>query len=266
MKKGPQDLSSDMAREKMGMMSKFMEVLGMKRATGPGTKGHIDPQACVAAKAKSCVWLLVADGGKCDALGGDASHHTSLSPYLGGQGRALEHCFALDLEYIAAFCGLLDIATQSRTAWYACDSQRLREMDTVSNPRRVGLAIVMEALVASPDALETLCVWMHETPFISQGELPSHWEELWRECGQTYVSETKAGTKFVATPPQDDDTYWWLMRYGPLSLISAISDGGTHRVHHALASAPHFPELVDRMLQFVARKIHEHHKDSSAER
>jgi hypothetical protein len=112
--------------------------------------------------------------------------------------------------------------------------------------------VVMEALLERPAALEALCVWLHETPFIgpSEDEGAEAWDEVERDASNTYVSASRA---YNATPAQHHEAYWFLMKFGPLGLVSAIAEGGTHRVHRALARCRHFPQLVDRLLHFASR-------------
>jgi hypothetical protein len=113
-----------------GMMKDLAQKHGYDGGTdgmGGGMKGNIAARAPIADKAKSYVWLLVPDGGDVEVLGGEAGMHTSRSPMWG---RSLMHCTSLDMEYIAGFCGLLDIMSASRTFWSAEDAEALGKIDT----------------------------------------------------------------------------------------------------------------------------------------
>jgi hypothetical protein len=214
-----------------------------------GTKGFVDPRSEPLEKALSYVWLLVSQGGEVDMLAGEASQHVSFNPLWGS---CLMHCTSLDLEYIAASCGLQKICSD-------------RQLNSYPSGPRLGLSAVQDALAEHPMALDTICVWMYEMPFIGpeqfdeEHDLPPPWEEIFTESGQSYVTvhdsehALTSECRFSKTPDQSHRSFYALMKYGPLGLLSVLANSGTHRVHHALASAPHFPKLVDRLVGFIAR-------------
>ncbi|KAH8049827.1 hypothetical protein JL720_15500 [Aureococcus anophagefferens] len=175
----------------------------------PGVKGHVPRAADARGRVHGFVHLL---------------------RRTGGAPNALNDCTNLDLEHIAAFCGLSIL------------------LGGAEGDAREHAICACSAFAAAPEAVDALLAWFALTPRIGRTEEPPEGPHPWSDLflgddGTPAVPElfdyVLSDTPVPATPAQLTTSmeYCWIMLEGPLAAT--------------VAASAHLPGFLDRLLEFV---------------
>ncbi|KAK3271460.1 hypothetical protein CYMTET_20191 [Cymbomonas tetramitiformis] len=225
-------------------MSAYMETMfgGMMHTSGGGgyqggrgrVIGMIQPDAERATKAKKYVQLLYkeddwdSDEDEVVLIGEPALWTRPLYGYNG-------HFHACDLEYFAAFAGLIGIVQAG------------------------GVSDVLSALRSKPKALDTLCHWLYETPWVGEEADEEAYDIL---CDEYDFEELRR-------LPQHHPFYFHLVIATPLRLLACIvySDFSRPSSHNAktvelrectsalIAGSKQLPGLIQRLAELSCREF-----------
>ncbi|KAH8066426.1 hypothetical protein JL722_868 [Aureococcus anophagefferens] len=201
----------------------------------PGVKGHVPRAADARGRVHGFVHLLRRTGGACPGLSDLAGCFGGNAPWA----YALNDCTNLDLEHIAAFCGLSIL------------------LGGAEGDAREHAICACSAFAAAPEAVDALLAWFALTPRIGRTEEPPEGPHPWSDLflgddGTPAVPElfdyVLSDTPVPATPAQLTTSmeYCWIMLEG----AARGRDAPLRRAATVAASA-HLPGFLDRLLEFV---------------